>query len=408
MKIGLVCPYDFNYPSGVVNHVISLERHFTKMGHAVKVIAPASRSVSACGGRFVQVGKPLPIPASGSMVRITLSMNLKSKVEEILDQENFDIIHLHEPLMPMLCVTTLLSSHSPTVGTFHASYRKPKYAPGKPLDGYNLGKPLSTALMRRWARKLDGRIAVSETARQHAYKHFPGEYEIIPNGADVQHFSPDASPIPKFCDGKLNILFVGRLETRKGFVYLLEAYKKVKREIPKSRLIVVGPGTMLRRKYENQIMADGIKDVVFAGYASYDELPKFYKTADVFCAPATSWESFGIVLLEAMATGKPVVASNIEGYAGVVTNRVEGLLVPPKDSESLAQALLYLMKDETLRREMGARGRLKAQDYSWEHIAKRILDFYNYALNNHAGTNGFQNLKLRHLLFESKGKGPLE
>ncbi|MBM4432866.1 MAG: glycosyltransferase family 4 protein [Chloroflexi bacterium] len=408
MKIGLVCPYDFAYPSGVANHVISLEHQFTKMGHEVKVIAPASRSVSACGGRFIQVGKPLPIPASGSMVRITLSMNLKSRVEEILEQENFDIIHLHEPLMPMLCLTTLLSSHAPTVGTFHACYRKPKYAPGKPLDGYNLGKPLSTVFLRRWARKLDGRIAVSEPARQHAGKHFPGEYEIIPNGVDVQHFSPETSPIPKFGDEKLNILFVGRLEKRKGFDYLLEAYKKVKREIPNSRLIVVGPGTMLRRKYENQIMAEGIKDVVFAGYASYDELPRFYKTADIFCAPATSWESFGIVLLEAMATGKPVVASNIEGYAGVVTNSVDGLLVPPKDSESLAQALLYLMKDETLRREMGARGRLKAQDYSWEHIARRILDFYNEALNKHVESNGFQNLKLRHILFEAKGKRQFE
>lgn len=408
MKIGLVCPYDFAYPSGVANHVISLEHHFTKMGHEVKVIAPASRSISACGGRFIQVGKPLPIPASGSMVRITLSMNLKSKVEEILDQENFDILHLHEPLMPMLCITTLLSSHSPTVGTFHACYRKPKYAPGKPLDGYNLGKPLSTVLLRRWARKLDGRIAVSEAARQHACKNFPSEYEIIPNGVDVQHFSPDASPISEFCDGKMNILFVGRLEKRKGFDYLLEAYKKVKQEIPNSRLIVVGPGTVLRRKYESQIIEDGIKDVIFAGYASYNELPRFYKTADVFCAPATSWESFGIVLLEAMATAKPVVASNIEGYAGVVTNSVEGLLVPPKDSESLTRALLYLMKDETLRREIGARGRLKAQDYSWEHIALRILDFYNEALNKHVETNGFQNLKLRHLLFESKGKRQLE
>jgi len=381
MKIGLVCPYDFAYPSGVATHVTSLERCFTQMGHEVKVIAPASRPVYICGERFIPVGKPRPLPASGSMVRITLSMNLKSRVKGILDQENFDIIHLHEPLMPTLCPTVLLLSHSVTIGTFHACYRKPKYAPGKPLDGYNFGKPITTMLLKRWARRLDGRIAVSKPAREFASGYFPGEYEIIPNGVDVERFSPDVLPISEFCDGKMNILFVGRLEKRKGFNYLLEAYKKIKPEIPASRLIVVGPGTVLRRRYEKQVVEEGIKDVVFAGHVSQDELPRFYKTADIFCAPATSWESFGIVLLEAMAVGKPVVASNIDGYAGVVTHGVEGLLVPPKDSENLGQALLSLMKDESLRQEMGAKGKLKAQDYSWERIARRILDYYNKVLS---------------------------
>ena len=389
MKIGLVSPYDFAYPGGVVNHISSLEHHFTKMGHEVKVIAPTSKAISAFGDRFILIGKPRSIPASGSIVRTTLSLNLSPRIKGILDHENFDIIHLHEPLMPTLCTTVLRFSRSANIGTFHACYHKPKYTPGKPLDGYNFGRPFITLFLKRRARKLNGKIAVSKPAMEFASKYFPGDYEIIPNGVDVERFSPDILPIADFCDGKVNILFVGRLEKRKGFNYLLEAYKQVKQEIPNSRLIVVGPGIRLRRKYEKQVMLEGIKDVVFVGYTSSDELPRFYKTADIFCAPATSWESFGIVLLEAMAVGKPVVASNIDGYASVVTHGVDGLLVPPKDEEMLAQVLVSLMRDESLRQQMGARGRSKAQDYSWEHIARRVLDYYTRVLSESPGNKRF-------------------
>ncbi|MBA7696292.1 D-inositol-3-phosphate glycosyltransferase [subsurface metagenome] len=193
---------------------------------------------------------------------------------------------------------------------------------------------------------------------------------------DTRHFSPNVSPIDEFCDGKLNILFVGRLEKRKGANYLLKAYERVKRHIPNSRLIIVGPGTRLRGKYEKRVKQSGLKDVVFIGFASYDELPRYYKTADVFCAPATGWESFGIILLEAMAVGKPVVASNIDGYASILTHGAEGLLVPPKDVERLAQALITLMADAPLRQQMGAKGILKAAEYDWKHVAQRVLDHY--------------------------------
>jgi len=243
--------------------------------------------------------------------------------------------------------------------------------------------------LKRWARKLDGRIAVSKPALEFASKYFPGDFDIIPNGVDVEHFSPDVLPIADFCDGKVNILFVGRLEKRKGLSYLLKAYKRVKQEISDSRLIIVGPGTRLRHKYEKQVMLEGIKDVAFVGHTSYDELPRFYKTADIFCAPATSWESFGIVLLEAMAVGKPVIASNIDGYASVVTHGVDGLLVPPKDEEKLAQALISLIRDESLRQQMGTKGRLKAQNYSWEHVARRVLDYYTRVLSESAGNKRF-------------------
>lgn len=367
MKIALVSPYDFAYPGGVANHISALERQFTKMGHEVKVIAPASKVVPDFGDKFIPIGKPRPIPASGSIIRVTISLRLASTIKAVLDQENFDIIHLHEPFMPMLCTAILRFSHTANIGTFHACQGRP---------GYNFGRPISTIMLKRRNRKLNGKIAVSKPAMEFASEYVPGYYTIIPNGIDLDHFSPNVSPIDEFCDGKVNILFVGRLEKRKGVNYLLKAYKRIKQEIPNSRLIIVGPGTRLRGKYEKQVKRSGLKDVVFVGHVSYDELPRYYRTADIFCAPATGRESFGIILLEAMAMGKPIVASNIEGYASLVTHGVEGLLVPPKDKKMLAQALITLMASESLRQEMGARGRVKAADYSWEHIARRVLDYY--------------------------------
>jgi len=372
MKIALVSPYDFAYPGGVCNHISCLEHHLTLMGHEVKVFAPASKAVSHFGDRFIPIGRPRPVPVSGSIARITLSPWLSSSIKAILEREKFDICHLHEPLMPMLCTTVLRLSHTPTVGTFHASGGKP---------WYSFGTPVGKLLLKKWIRKLDGKIAVSKPAMDYVRKFFPGEYVTIPNGVDSKHFSLDVPPIDEFNDGKLNILFVGRMEKRKGLNYLLEAYKQVKHEIPNSRLIIVGPGTRLRRKYERHVNRNGLRDVVFIGYTSYNDLPRYYKTAHIVCSPATGRESFGIVLLEAMAMGKPLVASNIEGYTSVVTHGVEGLLVPPKDTEKLAEALTSLMADESLRQQMGAKGRLKALEYDWERVTQRVLDYYSAVLN---------------------------
>lgn len=371
MKIALVSPYDFAYPGGVANHIFALERQFTRMGHEVKVIAPASRTVSAFGDRFIPIGKPRAIPASGSITRITISLRLASRIKAVLEKENFDIIHLHEPFMPMLCTAVLRFSNTANVGTFHAFDGSP---------GYNFGRPISTIILRRRLRKLHGKIAVSKSAMEFAGKYVPGYYNVIPNGVDLEHFSPDVSPIDRFCDGKINILFVGRLEKRKGLGYLLKAYQRVKEEITNSRLIIVGPGIRLRRKYEKQVRRSELEDVIFTGHVDYDELPRYYKTADIFCAPATGRESFGMILLEAMAVGKPIVASNVGGYASIVAHGVDGLLVPPKDDKELARALVSLMIDEPLRQRMGAMGKRKAQDYTWERIAKEILDYYRRIL----------------------------
>jgi phosphatidylinositol alpha-mannosyltransferase len=367
VKIALVSPYDFAYPGGVVNHILALEQHFTSWGHEVKIIAPASKAVTNLEGRFIPIGTPRPVPTSGSIARITLSPWLSSKIKAVLAKEKFDIIHLHEPLMPMLCTTVLRLSDTATVGTFHACQGRPSY---------HFGGPVTTFFLKRWFRKLDGKIAVSVPAMEYARKHLLGFYDIIPNGISSRDFCPDVPAIDKFRDGKLNLLFVGRLERRKGLNYLLKAYRQVQREVPNSRLIVVGPGTSLKPWYQTMVRRYHLKDVTFVGYVSCEELPRYYKTADVFCAPATGRESFGIVLLEAMSLGKPVVASNIEGYASVITDGVDGLLVPPKDTRALAEALISVMTDESLRRKLGARAKARAQEYDWDHIARQVMDYY--------------------------------
>jgi phosphatidylinositol alpha-mannosyltransferase len=374
MKIALVSPYDFSYPGGVVRHIISLEQYFTRMGHVVKIIAPASSPVTEYGDRFIPIGKPRPIPASGSIARITISLNLKNQVKKVLEREKFDIIHLHEPLVPTLGPTVLSASKTCNIGTFHAAESKPSYRWTKAI--------LMKGLYRRWFKKLRGKIAVSRPARDFINKHFPSTFTIIPNGIDLKHFQPDLEPISQFMDGKFNIVFVGRLERRKGFEYLLKAYRLFKPDLPECRLIVVGPGTRLRKKYEKDIRNLDIKDVVFAGNVPYAELPRYYRTADVFVAPATGHESFGIILLEAMATGRPVVASNISGYASVLTHEKEGLLVPPKQEVPLAQAITRLLRDAPLRGEMGLRGRQTAENYGWERVSRQVMDFYLETLSS--------------------------
>jgi phosphatidyl-myo-inositol alpha-mannosyltransferase len=371
MKIALVSPYDFAYPSGVGTHISCLEQQFTRLGHEVKIIAPASEAVYTLGDRFIRIGTPRPIPVSGSIARISFSVRLESQIKEVFAREKFDICHLHEPLMPTLCTTILRLKLTPTIGTFHASGGK---------SWYTMFSPIMKWYLDRWFDKLDGRICVSRPAYNYVNKYFPSDYTLIPNGIDPHHFNSQVLEIDKFRDGKINILFVGRMEKRKGFDYLWKAYQMVKQEIPGCRLITVGPGTRLRNKYEKRINRARLNDVIFSGYVHYDELPRYYKTADIVCFPNIGWESFGIVLLEAMSIGKPIVASSIDGFTSVLTDGIEGITVPPMNVEKLAEAILKLTKDEKLRNEMGAHGISRAQQFDWSIISRILLDFYTQTL----------------------------
>ena len=376
MKIAMVSPYDFTWPGGVTAHVAQLARELGRSGHEVQVLAPHSPSrESQDADLHVPLGRSVPLPSGGSIARVSLSWWLYPKVRALLRKEQFDVIHLHEPMAPILPLCVLEFSDSVNVGTFHASYARQHL--------YRITHPI----IKRWQQRLHGNIAVSPAARRYVNNAFPGDYEIIPNGIDFKHFSTDVAPMPQYQDGKINILFVGRLEKRKGLRYLLEAYGKLKWDLPNIRLIVVGPGNPDKESYR-VMSSQNLQDVEFVGRVSYDDLPRYYASADIFCSPATGAESFGIVLLEAMSAGKPVVASDIEGFRGVMTHGEQGLLVPKKDSNALAEALGMLARDPELRRKLGGNGNRLAKEYRWEVVAGRVEAYYNTCLKAANGSTG--------------------
>ena len=368
VRIAQVSPYDWTHPGGVTNHIGQLAREFTRLGHSVRIVTPSSISAEALGEKnIVVVGKPVPIPTFGSVARITLSFHRAPQVRQLLAEEPFDIIHLHEPLVSALPITVLRFSQSINVGTFHAFGYKSR--------GYRSLRPW----LRRWFRKLHGKIAVSRPAADLIGRYFPGYYNVIPNGIDPLAFSPKVAPIERYKDGKINILFVGRMEKRKGLPFLLSAYARIKWEHPEVRLIVVGPGKL--DPVSERILGERpLQDVEIVGGVPFADLPRYYRTADIFCSPATGSESFGIVLLEAMATGAPIVASNIPGYASVIQDGQQGLLVNPKDDQALAAALVTLVNDPDLRARMGQQGLASAQDYSWTRVAARVMGYYERLL----------------------------
>lgn len=368
MKIGFVSPYDWAYPGGVNNHIENLSNEFQRLGHQTMIVAPSSKPPEEQEtGNLVFIGKPIPVPVAGSFARVTLSFHRGPRLKRLLEDEQFDVLHIHEPFLPALPWAAITYSKTVNVATFHAYARRSR--------GYVGWRPL----FKRWFRKLHGKVAVSQPAADLINRYYPGYFNIIPNGIDLAHFGSEAPPIQRFMDGKLNLLFVGRMEKRKGLRYLLAAYARLKWEYPQIRLIVVGPGKLDAASLS--ILGErALEDVEIVGPVPYDELPSYYRTADIFCSPATGAESFGIVLLEAMAAGRPVVASNIPGYASVVTDGGEGILVEPKDDQDLASALVRLITNPDMRRAMGERGRAHAQNFGWGRVAGRVMDYYQRLL----------------------------
>jgi len=366
LKIGLVSPYDYSFPGGVVQHIAHLAYHFQQQGHTIKILAPCLKEdMHYFEEEVTSIGRPIPVPYGGTVARIPLSPWLPVQIKKILKKERFDILHLHEPFIPMLCMSTLIQSNTLNVGTFHA------YQPNS--RGY---RPLK-AVFKKLLKKLDGKITVSQPLYDFLNKYVPSDYQIIPNGIDINRFTLDGPVKKEFIDGKINILFVGRLEKRKGLEYLIRACGILQDRYPNFRLIIVGPGTRLRPGYERLTEELGLNNVVFTGRATDNELAEYYRTADIFCAPATHGESFGIVLLEAMACGKPVVASNIPGYASVAHHGSDALLAAPENPESLAQAILELIDNRSLRNQMGIKGRANAEKYSWSNVSERVLQIYS-------------------------------
>lgn len=375
MRIALVSPYDWTVPGGVNSHVTNLAQQFMRRGHEVMIVAPASRQTGREPPYVRIIGhSSIGLPASGSVANVSLSFNLGPRVKHLLERERFDVVHVHEPFMPLLPFQFVRYSRTTNVATFHAAAEG-----GKRLYAY------SRHIIEPWLHNIHGRIAHSYSALRLIGRHFAGRYRIIPSGVDCAQFA-EAQPLPEYLDGKRNILFLGRLEKRKGLPFLLEAYAKLKPQMPETRLIVVGGDGGLRGVCERYVAQNRLEDVVFTGYVPDEDKARYFKTADVYCAPNTGAESLGIVLLEAMAAGTPIVASWIEGFADVIRHEQEGLLVPPRDSEALAAALMRLLSDEAMREEMGKEASRTALTFSWERMSAKVLEFYEEAIARKSAT----------------------
>ncbi len=367
MKIATVTPYDLAVPGGVNTHVLQMAQWLRGQGHEVRVIGPG-RAAGAPAG-VTLVGETHGVPAGGSVARIALSWRLSGAVQSLLAAEQFDVVHLHEPLMPLLPWQFLRHSRALNVGAFHAA------AP--------LGPPLSrlaAPVLARWAARLHARIAVSGTARTAAARYLADGCEIIPNGVDLNHFQTPVPPPPVMRGDRRTVLFVGRQEPRKGLAVLLDAYGEIRAARPDTQLVVVGPASGPGRRLAARARQRGWTDVVFMGAAPPADLPAYYQHADVFCSPAIGGESFGMVLTEAMAAGAPVVASDIPGYRDVVRSGVDGLLVPPRRADALATAVLALLDNAPRRRALAERGRERARTFSIDTVGRSVLALYDQAL----------------------------
>ena len=362
LKIGIVSPYGYPHPGGVNEHVRFTYEAMTRMGHDVWIITSKYGRERESEGHIIRLGTGWAAPANGSVGRVTLGLRFKHQAREVLEAQRFDILHFHEPLVPFLSPTMLDASETVNIATFHA------------FGGFSPSYWIGSKFAGRLADKLDGRIAVSGAARHFINRYFPGEYRIIPNGVDLERFQ-SAEPYEQLRDGTLNILFVGRLEERKGLIHLLKAYHRLRKRKVDARLLVVGDGPK-RREYRRFVGLRGIRDVEFLGRVSDRKKVRYFASADIYCAPNTGQESFGIVLLEAMAAGVPIVASDIHGFKRVVERNVQGILVEPRNPRAMAAALYALARDPDLRHEMGEAGRLRAPEFSWDRVTERIVDFY--------------------------------
>ena len=366
MKIGLVTPYIYPLPGGVNEHVRYLYEGLIERGHDVRIISSTHGLQRASEGDVIRLGRGFSVPTNGSVGTLTVSPRYLSQIRALLERERFDVLHFHEPFVPLLSLFLLRESRSVNVATFHA------YA------GWSTSYEFGRRFLGGYARRLHGRIAVSAAARHFIDRYFPGDYKLIPNGVDLTRYE-GIEPIERWRDGTANILFVGRFEQRKGLLVLLKAFRVLRRAGLDCRLIVVGSGPQ-EREVRRYIATRGLKGVELLGRVGDAEKARLFATADVFVSPATGQESFGIVLLEAMAAGTPIVCSDIHGYKGVVRRGEEALLVPPRDHQALVGAVSRLLEDPALRATMGASGRVRAQQFSWPSITAKVDDYYGFVI----------------------------
>ncbi len=362
MKIVQVCPYAWDAPGGVQVHVRELSDHLRRRGHDVLVLTPSLCSLGEDGVRVV--GRSLRIPYQGTVAPICFTPGSILRIGSALRSFGPDVVHAHEPLAPSAGMFATLRSRAPVVGTFHAFAERSALV------------DVSAPILRMVWRRLAVHVAVSKTAASFMGSRFGGDMRIVPNGVDVERFAA-GSPAAGLPPGR-RLLWVGRLDRQKGFPLAVRAFARLAPGIPDLHLVVAGDGR--ERGVVAELPPEIRGRVVMLGAVPHLELAAYHAASDVFVAPALGQESFGIVLVEAMAAGLPVVASRIPGYDEVVRDDVDGILVPPNDPAALAGAIERVLGRPDLALRLGESGRQRADEFSWDRVTDAIETAYRDAV----------------------------
>jgi phosphatidylinositol alpha-mannosyltransferase len=372
MKVGIVVPYSWSYWGGVLEHACHQAAALRELGVETRIIVgndppgKLTRILHPRSGRHdplpsdvIAVGRSVIVPANDSLPNIVLSPAVYPRLKRVFERERFDVVHLHEPMTPAICVAALVLAPCTTVATFHAS---------GPLGWMHVGTRIWSFLLDR----LDARIAVSDRARDSIAHWLPGHYEIVPNGILIPESAQAANRESK-------ILFIGRHDPRKGLLTLLRAWPEIHRRTGATlRVIGADPLSVRLLMARHRLHEDGLD---LPGFLSEEKLTAELRSAKLLVAPSLGGESFGMVLTRAFACATPVVASDIPGYREVMDERA-GVTVPPGDVEALEQAVIGLLEDEPRRRNMGEAARLIARErYDWRDIAKRLVSVYERAID---------------------------
>jgi phosphatidylinositol alpha-mannosyltransferase len=361
MRVGLVCPYSLDIPGGVQAHVADLARALIGMGHEVSVLAPGDDD-GDYPDFVVPAGRSVGIPYNGSVARLAFGPVSYARVRRWIRAADFDVLHVHEPVAPSLSLLATMVAEGPIVATFHTSNpRSRMLAAFQPV-------------LQPFLEKITGRIAVSELARQVQVEHLDGDAVIIPNGVDVDFFA-NAEPLPGYPRAGGTIGFIGRFdEPRKGMTILLQAVRRLLPRHPDLQLLVAGSGD-----HDDLIKEAGPqlrRHLVNLGRVSDQEKARLLRSVDVYCAPNTGGESFGIILTEAMSAGTPVVASDLDAFARVLDGGSAGLLTPVGDSAGLATGLADLLDQPDKARALAERGREVVAGYDWKTVARTVVKVY--------------------------------
>ena len=360
MRIGMVCPYSFDVHGGVQSHVLQLAEVMRERGHDVSVLAPSSPHVSL-PDYVVSGGKAVPIPYNGSVARLRFGPATHRMVKRWIADGDFDVLHLHEPNAPSLSLLALMIADGPIVATFHTSTTK------------SLALGVFQGILRPWNEKIVGRIAGSDLARRWQIEALGSDAVQIPNGVDVASFAT-APPLPGYPRTGKTVLFLGRFdEPRKGMAVLLGALPALVKRFADIEILIVGRGDEDDLRDEAGDLAGHLR---FLGQVDDAEKASALRSADVYCAPNTGGESFGIVLVEAMAAGTAVVASNLDAFRRVLADGEAGALVAVADSAALADALIAVLADDALRARYIAAATEEVHRYDWSVVADDILRVY--------------------------------